>query len=139
MGFGQLIKYNERNIFLKNYTPRMVNLIGLTSQNMYYYCLNLNRVTIYRAKCHDSDFKSFTNKFFPLWLGGKKCNTLDSENEDKQNWTFLCKFRNKMFKRFREDGKFLKSFYSYISKHLHIHFNPSQNLSPFILLNGYEL
>ena len=26
MGFGQLIKYNERNIFLKNYTPRMVNL-----------------------------------------------------------------------------------------------------------------
>ena len=89
MGFGQLIKYNERNIFLKNYTPRMVNLIGLTSQNMYYYCLNLNRVTIYRAKCHDSDFKSFTNKFFPLWLGGKKYNTLDSENEDKQNWCEL--------------------------------------------------
>ena len=38
-----------------------------------------------------SVFKSFTNKLFPLWLGGKKYKIPDSENNDKHNWyEFPC-------------------------------------------------
>ena len=41
-----------------------------------------------------------------------------------------------MFEGFWENDRFLKTFYPFISKSLHIHFNPSQNVSLFLLLNG---
>ena len=46
------------------------------------------------------------------------------------------KFFNKVFRGLREMTRFLKVFCPFISKSLHIHFNPSQNVSSILLLNG---
>ena len=43
------------------------------------------------------------------------------------------KFYDKMFRGFRDIERFLKTFFP--SKSLHIHFNPSQNVSYILLLN----
>ena len=51
-------------------------------------CLNMNRVTIYRAKCLAiMALKSFTDKLLPLWLikTEEKHATFRSENKAKQS------------------------------------------------------
>ena len=42
----------------------------------------------------------------------------------------------KCLEDFEKTTGFYKYFYAFFSKSLHIHFNPSQNVSPVLLLNG---
>ena len=42
----------------------------------------------------------------------------------------------KCLEDFEKMTGFYKYFYPFFSKSLHIHFNPSQNVSPILLLNG---
>ena len=103
------------------------------------YCiingLNINRVTIYRAKCLGtvtlrvlltSRFRSNSEKkstHSVLWR-------LSETESVRVSQYKVC---NKAFRGFRENDHFFnKSFSPFISKKLHINFNPSQNVSYFI-------
>ena len=44
---------------------------------------------------------------------------------------------NKMLEDFKKMTEFYKSFRPFFSKSLHIHFNPSQNVFPILLLQWF--
>ena len=85
-----------------------------------------------------SDFKSFTGNLFPLEHRGNKLKIHDSENEAKQNRYEFPSASSiiKCLEDFEKVTGFYKSYCSFFPKNLHIHFNPSQNVSAILLLNG---
>ena len=95
-------------------------------------CLNINRVRIYGAKCLGIvALKALPTSF--LYYHSEAKNT-DPENEAKLNW-YKLPYVSSMIK-FLEGFEKTASFYAYISKSLLVHFNPSQNVSLSLLLNG---
>ena len=84
-----------------------------------------------------SDFQSFTGKLFSLWLRGEKSKIPDSKIEAKLNlYEFPCASSlTKCLENFEKMTGFWKSFCPFISKSLHTHCSPSQNVSPLLLLN----
>ena len=85
-----------------------------------------------------SDFESFSDNLFPLLLTGNKLRLPDSENEAKQNRHEFpgASFIIKCLEDFGKVTGFYKSFCPFFSESLHVHFNPSQNVSPILLLHG---
>ena len=57
-------------------------------------------------------------------------NVIQDENSSITNAIKKC------LEDFEKKADFYKSFYPFFSKSLHIHFNPSQNVSTVLLLNG---
>ena len=85
-----------------------------------------------------SDFKSFTDNSFHLKLRENKLKILDSEKKAEHNrWEFLSasSIINSL-EDFEKMTGFYRSISQFFSKSLHIHFNPSQNLSTILFLNG---
>ena len=106
--------------------------------NNFYYVinrLNINRVTIYRAKCLGIGTLKVLPTIFFRYNSEK---IPHSENEAKQNRYEFPSAGSiiKCLEDFEKIPSFYKSFSPFFSKSLHIHFKPSQNVSPILLLNG---
>ena len=69
---------------------------------------------------------------------GNKLKIPNSENEAKQNQYEFTSADSvqKYLKNFEKMTGFYKSFCPFFSNSLQIHFNPSQNVSPILFLNG---
>ena len=103
-------------------------------------CLNMNRVTICRAKCLDIKvpLKVLLTSCFCYNSKEKKNKISESKNKIKQSrYEFPCASSlTKCLKDLEKVTGFWKFICPFISKSLHIHFNPPQNASAFLFLNG---
>ena len=81
----------------------------------------------------NSNFTSI--KLFSLWQRGKN-KIPDSKNETKQNWYKFPLASSVIKWGLQEKGRCLKFSCPSILKSLHILFNPSQCISPILLLKG---
>ena len=79
-----------------------------------------------------NDFKSFTDKFFPLQLKGGEREIPDFENLNRINASVPVQV---LFGGFRENDRFLKIFLSFSLEKFTHSFNSSQNVSPILLFN----
>ena len=93
-------------------------------------CLNMNSVTICRAK-----LKFLTTSCF-RYNSEEKTKSFPFPKIKLNRIVSLCKFYNKMFRRFSKNDRFFKIVLSIHLESLHIHLIPSQNVSPLLLLNG---
>ena len=106
--------------------------------NNFYYVINclINRFAIYRAKC----LSIVTLKVLPTICFRYNSEDISSKfpipkiklNRIDMNASSIIKCSED----FEKMTGFHKSFCPFFWKRLHIHFNPSQNVSPILLLNG---
>lgn len=83
-----------------------------------------------------SDFKFFTDKLNWSWLRLKKHKKSDPEIKlNRINTSFLVPVYNKIFREHGRVVAFLKIFLFIYLVSLSVHINPSQNVSPILLLN----
>ena len=120
---------------------KSLNLSIFIVNNFYYViiCLNINRVTIYRAKC----FSILALKVLPTTCFRYNSKEISSKFRIRK-WSFKQNryefpSANFMIKCLEDSEKMAgvhKSFFPFFSKSGHIHFNPSHSVSPILLLNG---
>ena len=93
------------------------------------------RYDLQRKISWHNDFKSFTDKLFPLQLkGGERKFPILKMKLNRINASVPVQV---LFGGFRENDRFLKIFLSFSLENFTHSFNPSQNVSPILLFNNW--
>ena len=98
----------------------------------------MNHNTIFRAKRLGIVTLKFCNQVVPVITQTRKARNFRFYKckLSRINASFLVQVKSNSLEEFEKMTGFRKSYCPFISKSLHIHFNPSQNVSLFLLLNG---